>query len=182
MTACDVSAIAKPWEQQHLLAKRVADEFFDQGDLEKLRLNTQPIVSGFIFLFFFICSKWFLAQKLSFKLSDNSNLRKECRNSLTFVLKTGKTCCRWIFWPRWPWKVEAQHPTDRKWFYFFIFFLDLVKVVFSTEAYWQIKSLERLLELKLPIKRVADEFFDQGDLEKLSLNTQPKAFKIVSRY
>ena len=91
MTACDVSAIAKPWEQQHLLAKRVADEFFDQGDLEKLRLNTQPIVSGFIFL---ICSKWFLAQKLSFKLSDNSNLRKECRNSLTFVLKTGKTCCR----------------------------------------------------------------------------------------
>ena len=47
MTACDVSAIAKPWEQQHLLAKRVADEFFDQGDLEKLRLNTQPIVSFF---------------------------------------------------------------------------------------------------------------------------------------
>ena len=45
MTACDVSAIAKPWEQQHLLAKRVADEFFDQGDLEKQRLNTQPIVS-----------------------------------------------------------------------------------------------------------------------------------------
>ncbi len=43
MTACDVSAIAKPWEQQHVLAKRVADEFFDQGDLEKLRLNTQPI-------------------------------------------------------------------------------------------------------------------------------------------
>ena len=51
MTACDVSAIAKPWEQQHLLAKRVADEFFDQGDLEKLRLNTQPIVSGFNFFF-----------------------------------------------------------------------------------------------------------------------------------
>ena len=49
MTACDVSAIAKPWEQQHLLAKRVADEFFDQGDLEKARLNTQPIVSGLMF-------------------------------------------------------------------------------------------------------------------------------------
>ena len=47
MTACDVAAISKPWEQQHLLAKRVADEFFDQGDLEKLRLNTQPIVSIF---------------------------------------------------------------------------------------------------------------------------------------
>ena len=50
MTACDVSAIAKPWEQQHLLAKRVADEFFDQGDLEKARLNTQPIVSGLKYL------------------------------------------------------------------------------------------------------------------------------------
>jgi hypothetical protein len=45
MTACDVSAIAKPWELQHRLAKRVADEFFDQGDMEKLRLNEQPIVS-----------------------------------------------------------------------------------------------------------------------------------------
>ena len=47
MTACDVSAIAKPWELQHKVAKRVADEFFDQGDLEKLRLNTQPMVSWF---------------------------------------------------------------------------------------------------------------------------------------
>ena len=46
MTACDVSAIAKPWEVQHELAKKVADEFFDQGDMEKLRLNTQPIVSS----------------------------------------------------------------------------------------------------------------------------------------
>jgi hypothetical protein len=45
MTACDVSAIAKPWEVQHELAKKVADEFFDQGDMEKVRLNTQPIVS-----------------------------------------------------------------------------------------------------------------------------------------
>ncbi|KAG5672291.1 hypothetical protein PVAND_002428 [Polypedilum vanderplanki] len=43
MTACDVSAIAKPWEVQHRIAKLVADEFFDQGDLEKLQLNTQPI-------------------------------------------------------------------------------------------------------------------------------------------
>lgn len=47
MTACDVSAIAKPWEIQHNLAKRVADEFFDQGDMEKLRLNQQPIVSHY---------------------------------------------------------------------------------------------------------------------------------------
>ena len=45
MTACDVSAIAKPWEIQHDLAKLVADEFFDQGDMEKLRLNEQPVVS-----------------------------------------------------------------------------------------------------------------------------------------
>ncbi|KAH8310282.1 hypothetical protein KR044_000444 [Drosophila immigrans] len=43
MTACDVSAIAKPWEVQHRVAKLVADEFFDQGDLEKLQLNTQPV-------------------------------------------------------------------------------------------------------------------------------------------
>ncbi|XP_041985200.1 cGMP-specific 3',5'-cyclic phosphodiesterase-like isoform X2 [Aricia agestis] len=43
MTACDVSAIAKPWEVQHRVAKLVADEFFDQGDLEKLQLNQQPM-------------------------------------------------------------------------------------------------------------------------------------------
>jgi cGMP-specific 3',5'-cyclic phosphodiesterase len=44
MTACDVSAIAKPWEVQHKVAKLVADEFFDQGDLEKLQLKQQPVV------------------------------------------------------------------------------------------------------------------------------------------
>lgn len=43
MTACDVSAIAKPWEIQHRIAKLVADEFFDQGDLERLQLNQQPV-------------------------------------------------------------------------------------------------------------------------------------------
>lgn len=43
MTACDVSAIAKPWEVQHRVAKLVADEFFDQGDMEKLQLNMQPV-------------------------------------------------------------------------------------------------------------------------------------------
>lgn len=43
MTACDVSAIAKPWEVQHRVAKLVADEFFDQGDLEKLQFNTKPM-------------------------------------------------------------------------------------------------------------------------------------------
>ena len=45
MTACDVSAIAKPWEIQHKVAKLVADEFFEQGDLEKLKLNQEPIVN-----------------------------------------------------------------------------------------------------------------------------------------
>lgn len=43
MTACDVSAIAKPWEIQHKMAKLVADEFFDQGDLERMQLNQQPV-------------------------------------------------------------------------------------------------------------------------------------------
>lgn len=46
MTACDVSAIAKPWEIQHKMAKLVADEFFDQGDLERMQLNQQPVVSS----------------------------------------------------------------------------------------------------------------------------------------
>lgn len=45
MTACDVSAIAKPWDVQHRVAKMVADEFFDQGDLEKMQLKEQPVVS-----------------------------------------------------------------------------------------------------------------------------------------
>lgn len=49
MTACDVSAIAKPWEIQHKVAKLVADEFFEQGDLEKLKLNQEPVVSFFSF-------------------------------------------------------------------------------------------------------------------------------------
>ncbi|KAF0312972.1 cGMP-specific 3',5'-cyclic phosphodiesterase [Amphibalanus amphitrite] len=42
MTACDVSAISKPWEIQHRVAKQVADEFFYQGDLERTKLNAQP--------------------------------------------------------------------------------------------------------------------------------------------
>lgn len=45
MTACDVSAIAKPWDVQHRVAKMVADEFFDQGDMEKMQLKEQPIVN-----------------------------------------------------------------------------------------------------------------------------------------
>ena len=44
MTAADVSAIAKPWELQHETAKMVADEFFDQGDMERMKLNITPMV------------------------------------------------------------------------------------------------------------------------------------------
>ena len=44
MTASDVSAIAKPWELQHETAKMVADEFFDQGDMERMKLNITPMV------------------------------------------------------------------------------------------------------------------------------------------
>ncbi len=45
MTACDVSAITKPWEVQRKVAELVASEFFEQGDLEKMQLNETPIVS-----------------------------------------------------------------------------------------------------------------------------------------
>ena len=50
MTCCDVSAIAKPWKIQHRIAKLVAEEFFEQGDLEKLQLNQTPIVRNYYFL------------------------------------------------------------------------------------------------------------------------------------
>ncbi|XP_033104345.1 cGMP-specific 3',5'-cyclic phosphodiesterase-like [Anneissia japonica] len=43
MTACDVSAITKPWEVQQRVAEMVASEFFEQGDMEKDQLNQQPI-------------------------------------------------------------------------------------------------------------------------------------------
>ena len=52
MTGCDVSAIAKPWSIQHRVAKLVAEEFFEQGDMEKLQLNETPIVI-YIFLNFY---------------------------------------------------------------------------------------------------------------------------------
>ncbi|XP_023226284.1 cGMP-specific 3',5'-cyclic phosphodiesterase-like [Centruroides sculpturatus] len=43
MTACDISAICKPWEIQRKVAELVASEFFEQGDLEKERLKEKPI-------------------------------------------------------------------------------------------------------------------------------------------
>ncbi|XP_074647468.1 dual 3',5'-cyclic-AMP and -GMP phosphodiesterase 11-like [Tubulanus polymorphus] len=43
MTACDVSAITKPWEVQKKVAELVASEFFEQGDIEKKELKIKPI-------------------------------------------------------------------------------------------------------------------------------------------
>ena len=44
MTACDVAAICKPWEMQQVIAKLVATEFFQQGDIERNQLHVEPIV------------------------------------------------------------------------------------------------------------------------------------------
>ncbi|KAF6306866.1 phosphodiesterase 5A [Rhinolophus ferrumequinum] len=42
MTACDLSAITKPWPIQQRIAELVATEFFDQGDKERKELNIEP--------------------------------------------------------------------------------------------------------------------------------------------
>ncbi|KAM4611446.1 cGMP-specific 3',5'-cyclic phosphodiesterase [Polymixia lowei] len=42
MTACDVSAITKPWPVQKRIAELVATEFFEQGDKERQELNIEP--------------------------------------------------------------------------------------------------------------------------------------------
>ncbi|KAK2504384.1 hypothetical protein MC885_003473 [Smutsia gigantea] len=43
MTACDLSAITKPWEVQSKVALLVAAEFWEQGDLERMVLLQNPI-------------------------------------------------------------------------------------------------------------------------------------------
>lgn len=43
MTACDVAAITKPWKVQQKVANLIANEFFEQGDLEKHQLHIRPI-------------------------------------------------------------------------------------------------------------------------------------------
>uniref|UniRef100_A0AAY4DCZ5 Phosphodiesterase n=1 Tax=Denticeps clupeoides TaxID=299321 RepID=A0AAY4DCZ5_9TELE len=43
MTACDISAITKPWPVQKKVAELVATEFFEQGDKERKELNIEPI-------------------------------------------------------------------------------------------------------------------------------------------
>ena len=45
MTACDVAAITKPWEVQWKVADLVANEFFEQGDIERKEYNKIPSVS-----------------------------------------------------------------------------------------------------------------------------------------
>ncbi|XP_048589168.1 dual 3',5'-cyclic-AMP and -GMP phosphodiesterase 11 isoform X2 [Nematostella vectensis] len=43
MTACDLSAITKPWLVQKRTAHLVAEEFFQQGDLEQEELHSTPL-------------------------------------------------------------------------------------------------------------------------------------------
>ncbi|OCT71760.1 cone cGMP-specific 3',5'-cyclic phosphodiesterase subunit alpha'-like [Xenopus laevis] len=43
MTGCDLSAITKPWDVQSKVALMVANEFWEQGDLERTVLQQQPI-------------------------------------------------------------------------------------------------------------------------------------------
>ncbi|XP_055386324.1 dual 3',5'-cyclic-AMP and -GMP phosphodiesterase 11-like isoform X2 [Condylostylus longicornis] len=43
MTVCDLSAITKPWEIEKRIADLVTSEFFEQGDMEKEKLNITPI-------------------------------------------------------------------------------------------------------------------------------------------
>ncbi|KAL5016395.1 hypothetical protein ScPMuIL_005984, partial [Solemya velum] len=43
MTACDVAAITKPWEIQQSVAQLVANEFFEQGDIEKKEFGEKPV-------------------------------------------------------------------------------------------------------------------------------------------
>ncbi len=52
MTACDVAAICKPWEIQQVIAKLVASEFFQQGDIERSQLHVEPIVRCFVISFY----------------------------------------------------------------------------------------------------------------------------------
>jgi dual 3',5'-cyclic-AMP and -GMP phosphodiesterase 11 len=47
MTACDVAAITKPWEVQWKVADLVANEFFEQGDIERKEYNKIPSVGAF---------------------------------------------------------------------------------------------------------------------------------------
>ena len=43
MTACDLGAITKPWPIQKKVARLVASEFFQQGDIERNQFKLEPI-------------------------------------------------------------------------------------------------------------------------------------------
>nr|XP_033794057.1 cGMP-specific 3',5'-cyclic phosphodiesterase isoform X4 [Geotrypetes seraphini] len=43
MTACDLSAVTKPWPVQQRVAELVASEFYEQGDKERIELHIEPI-------------------------------------------------------------------------------------------------------------------------------------------
>ncbi|XP_060523064.1 dual 3',5'-cyclic-AMP and -GMP phosphodiesterase 11 isoform X4 [Cylas formicarius] len=43
MTVCDLAAITKPWEIEKRVAELVSSEFFEQGDIEREKLNITPI-------------------------------------------------------------------------------------------------------------------------------------------
>jgi hypothetical protein len=42
MTAADLGAVTKPWEVHHRVSQLVAEEFWEQGDLERKELNEDP--------------------------------------------------------------------------------------------------------------------------------------------
>jgi hypothetical protein len=64
MTACDVAAITKPWEVQKEVAQLVANEFFEQGDVEKTQLGETPIVCYYSFLAKFFQDAWNFLEKV----------------------------------------------------------------------------------------------------------------------
>jgi hypothetical protein len=43
MTACDLGAITKPWDIQQQVADLVAQEFFEQGDLEQQKFGAPTV-------------------------------------------------------------------------------------------------------------------------------------------
>lgn len=45
MTAADLGASTKSWEVQVETAAHIAEEFYQQGDLERFQLQTVPMVN-----------------------------------------------------------------------------------------------------------------------------------------
>uniref|UniRef100_H2YVD4 Phosphodiesterase n=1 Tax=Ciona savignyi TaxID=51511 RepID=H2YVD4_CIOSA len=42
ITGCDIAGITRPWKVQKEIAQLVAEEFFEQGDIEKTKLHQEP--------------------------------------------------------------------------------------------------------------------------------------------